>query len=306
AGVVDAGGAAARASAGRARGPERAGRAGNRPRRHHQGDVRLRRRGDQGRRPAELPGAADAAGEGSGERLAHARPAGGGQHVPAAERQGRARRPARRQARGARWPLHLRGARSGERPDLFVDLGDPDCTAVAAGADRAEVPQARLRFLRHAKRPAVEQRIPPRLRYLLLGERAGAAVTALRPPETLTTQRLTLRAITLADAPDIFAYASDVETTRLMTFPRHRERAEAEAYARRCVNSWQDGSAFPWAITNRTTGGFMGAIELRLRPPKADFGYILLRAFWRQGFMSEAAGAVVAWAIAQPAIHRVW
>ena len=131
-------------------------------------------------------------------------------------------------------------------------------------------------------------------------------MTALRPPETLTTQRLTLRAITLADAPDIFAYASDVETTRLMTFPRHRERAEAEAYARRCVNSWQDGSAFPWAITNRTTGGFMGAIELRLRPPKADFGYILLRAFWRQGFMSEAAGAVVAWAIAQPAIHRVW
>jgi RimJ/RimL family protein N-acetyltransferase len=91
-----------------------------------------------------------------------------------------------------------------------------------------------------------------------------------------------------------------------MNFPRHRDPAEAEAFARRCVQCWQDGSAFPWAIVERVTGDFLGTIELRLRPPKADFGYILRRASWRQGFMSEAASAVVAWAIAQPAIHRVW
>jgi RimJ/RimL family protein N-acetyltransferase len=131
-------------------------------------------------------------------------------------------------------------------------------------------------------------------------------VSDLRAPDTLTTQRLMLRPITLADAPGMFGYASDVENTRFMVFPRHRDMAEAETYARRCVQCWQDGSAFPWAIVDRTTGGFMGAIELRIRPPKADFGYILARAFWRQGFMSEAATAVVAWAMAQPAIHRVW
>jgi RimJ/RimL family protein N-acetyltransferase len=131
-------------------------------------------------------------------------------------------------------------------------------------------------------------------------------VTALRPPETIATPRLALRPVTLADAPHIFRYASDVENTRFMVFPRHRELAEAEAYARRCVECWQNGSAFPWAIVAPTRGDFLGAIELRLRPPKADFGYILMRAFWRQGFMSEAAAAVVAWAIAQPSIHRVW
>jgi ribosomal-protein-alanine N-acetyltransferase len=131
-------------------------------------------------------------------------------------------------------------------------------------------------------------------------------VSGLRPPETLSTRRLTLRPITLADTPHIFHYGSDVETTRLMNFPRHRERAEAEAFARRCENCWQDGSAFPWAIVRRVGGDFLGSIELRLRPPKADFGYVLTRTFWRQGFMSEAAAAVVAWAIAQPEIHRVW
>lgn len=131
-------------------------------------------------------------------------------------------------------------------------------------------------------------------------------MSAPRPPETFATPRLTLRPIALADAAGIFAYASDVENTRFMVFPRHRELADAETYARRCVACWQDGSAFPWAIVDRATGDLIGAIELRIRPPKADFGYILRRAFWRQGLMSEAAGAVVAWAIAQPSIHRVW
>jgi RimJ/RimL family protein N-acetyltransferase len=131
-------------------------------------------------------------------------------------------------------------------------------------------------------------------------------VNALRPPEVISTRRLTLRPIALADAPSIFGYASDAETTRFMNFPRHRALAEAEAFARRCVQCWQDGSAFLWAIVNRAAGGFIGSIELRIRPPKADFGYILARAFWRQGFMSEAASAVVAWAMGQPSIHRVW
>lgn len=131
-------------------------------------------------------------------------------------------------------------------------------------------------------------------------------MSAPRPPETFATRRLALRPIALADARDIFRYANDDENTRYMVFPRHRDMAEAETYARRCVSCWQDGSAFPWAIVDRASGVFMGAIELRIKPPKADFGYILHRAFWRQGFMSEAAAAVVAWAIAHPEIHRVW
>jgi RimJ/RimL family protein N-acetyltransferase len=60
-------------------------------------------------------------------------------------------------------------------------------------------------------------------------------VSALRPPETFTTGRLTLRPLALADAPAIFGYASDAEATRFMNFPRHRAMSEAEAFARRCV-----------------------------------------------------------------------
>jgi RimJ/RimL family protein N-acetyltransferase len=47
-------------------------------------------------------------------------------------------------------------------------------------------------------------------------------------------------------------------------------------------------------------------IELRLSPPKADFGYIFGEASWGRGFATEAVCTVVAWAIAQPPIFRVW
>jgi len=128
----------------------------------------------------------------------------------------------------------------------------------------------------------------------------------LRPPESFKTARLLLRPIALSDAADVFRYASDVEATHFMNWPRHRALAESESFARRCAQCWQDGSAFPWAILLAETGEFAGAIELRIRPPKADFGYILSRSHWGRGFASEGASAVVAWALAQPAIHRVW
>jgi RimJ/RimL family protein N-acetyltransferase len=33
---------------------------------------------------------------------------------------------------------------------------------------------------------------------------------------------------------------------------------------------------------------------------------VLARSAWAQGYATEAAGAVVAWALAQPELHRVW
>jgi [ribosomal protein S5]-alanine N-acetyltransferase len=34
--------------------------------------------------------------------------------------------------------------------------------------------------------------------------------------------------------------------------------------------------------------------------------YSLARAYWRQGYATEAAGAVVAWAVSNPDIYCVW
>jgi ribosomal-protein-alanine N-acetyltransferase len=128
----------------------------------------------------------------------------------------------------------------------------------------------------------------------------------MRPPEILKTDRLQLRPVQTSDAPAIFAYAGEAAPSRFMTFTRHTDISESEAFARRCQDCWTSGVAFPWAVVEKATGTLAGVIELRLAPPKADFGYILGEPFWGRGYASEAASAVVAWAIAQPGIFRVW
>ncbi|PZT95312.1 MAG: hypothetical protein DI624_13755 [Brevundimonas sp.] len=129
----------------------------------------------------------------------------------------------------------------------------------------------------------------------------------MRPPEEFQTTRLRLRPIERSDADAIFhTYAGKALPTRFMPFPTHRDTADSLAFSMRCEDCWASGAAFPWAVMETASGRFLGSLELKLTPPKASIGYILGDAFWGRGFASEAASAVVAWAIAQPAIHRVW
>jgi [ribosomal protein S5]-alanine N-acetyltransferase len=128
----------------------------------------------------------------------------------------------------------------------------------------------------------------------------------LKTPQSFETTRLLLRPVVLSDASDIYGYASDVEATKFMTFSRHRSLDESHQFAGRCVACWQDRTAYPWAIVARDTAIFAGIIEMRIRPPKADFGYILCKTFWGHGYATEASKAIVSWAIGQPTIFRVW
>ena len=128
----------------------------------------------------------------------------------------------------------------------------------------------------------------------------------MSPPKILETPRLRLRPVTEGDADDIFEYARSERSTLYMTFPRHRDIATSIEFAKRCAECWETGSAFPWAITKKEDDWLFGIIELRLRAPRADFGYSLNERYWGNGFASEAAIAVVEWALDQPSIFRVW
>jgi ribosomal-protein-alanine N-acetyltransferase len=128
----------------------------------------------------------------------------------------------------------------------------------------------------------------------------------MRAPEVFETERLCLRPVQRSDAASIFQYAAEAAPTHFMPFQRHQDIADSLAFAQRCEDCWISGSAFPWAVIEKISGIFLGVLELRLSPPKADFGYIFAEPFWGNGFATEAASTVVAWAIAQPSILRVW
>ena len=126
------------------------------------------------------------------------------------------------------------------------------------------------------------------------------------PPESFTTARLFLRKPRLEDAALIFAaYAQDPQVVRYLTFLPHRDIKESDEAVNRFLASWRSGQSYCWLIFRRDSDELIGAISAR-RDQGINLGYLVARAYWRCGFMTEALGAVVDWAFAQPNIFRVW
>lgn len=129
----------------------------------------------------------------------------------------------------------------------------------------------------------------------------------MRPPETFETERLILRKPRLEDADAIFAnYAQDPEVTRYVTWSPHTDVAQTRGFMENRLRAWETGEAFEWGITQRGADEVIGMIALVPQDYKAGLGYVLARPYWGQGLMSEAVQAIVAWALAQPEIFRVW
>jgi RimJ/RimL family protein N-acetyltransferase len=128
-------------------------------------------------------------------------------------------------------------------------------------------------------------------------------------PDGLQTARLVLRPIARGDTAAIFdGYAQDREVTRFMTWRPHTSLADAEAYVARCLEA---GSARTYALVARVDAALLGAFELRrhaMTGPtshRLGFGYVLARAAWGRGLMTEALTAAAEWALAQPDIWRI-
>jgi RimJ/RimL family protein N-acetyltransferase len=128
----------------------------------------------------------------------------------------------------------------------------------------------------------------------------------ITPPESFTTERLLLRKPRAEDAALIFAaYAQDPEVTLYLTFKPHRSLRDTREAIDRFLESWRSGKSYCWLIFRREDEELVGAISVR-EDQGINLGYLIARPFWRQGFMSEAVGAIVDWAFAQPDIYRVW
>jgi RimJ/RimL family protein N-acetyltransferase len=142
---------------------------------------------------------------------------------------------------------------------------------------------------------------------MLWMEKAYLFMMTPHPPARFELPRVFLRPVTIQDAEKIFhGYFRSEPATRFMNFTRQTTLEEALSFAERCERCWQDGLAYPWAVIARQSDEFLGVVELRMRAPKADFGYVFCPQFWGQGFASEAVKAIADWAFFQPDIYRIW
>ena len=127
----------------------------------------------------------------------------------------------------------------------------------------------------------------------------------VKAPESFSTERLVLRRPRLTDAEAIFEYASDLLTVQYMDYPVSAHVDDVAERLKDRSAQWEAGS-FAWVITIPPDDRPVGSVSCWIDHHEAGFGYLLHRHYWGQGYGTEAARAVVTWAIAQPEIDRVW
>jgi RimJ/RimL family protein N-acetyltransferase len=127
----------------------------------------------------------------------------------------------------------------------------------------------------------------------------------------LRTERLLLRTMTAGDVDDIHAYQSREDVCRYLTFaPRTREEvAEKVARYSTALALRADGDYWQLAIERAgDPGRVIGDVYFTIKSTAdaaGEIGWTLHPDFSHQGYMTEAAGAVLDLAFGTLGLHRV-
>jgi [ribosomal protein S5]-alanine N-acetyltransferase len=126
-----------------------------------------------------------------------------------------------------------------------------------------------------------------------------------QPP--LITRRLILRPFEEADALRVEELASDRELADTTQLPHPYPPGAAAAWIATHAIRWSAGELASYAVTRRGNGELIGAVSLLLRPEhaSAELGYWIGRAYWGNGFATEAASALLAFGFDQLGLNRV-
>jgi ribosomal-protein-alanine N-acetyltransferase len=128
----------------------------------------------------------------------------------------------------------------------------------------------------------------------------------MNPPETIELEHIRLRRPTLSDAEAIFEYGSDPEVARYADWPiRTSTDGLVESLHRRNA-LWDSGAEFNWVITLLGEDPAIGGVTCCIVEDAVEVGFLLNRRYWGRGFATEAAGAVIKWALSVPSIRRIW
>jgi RimJ/RimL family protein N-acetyltransferase len=108
---------------------------------------------------------------------------------------------------------------------------------------------------------------------------------------TLTTERLTLRPLTMADVPALHVCLSDPEVMRFWSTLPHGDIRETEEWAESSVAAQAEGKAHDFAVLH--DGRFVGRIAFWQGP---EIGFFFDPAEQGKGFASEALRAMIDYA----------
>lgn len=124
----------------------------------------------------------------------------------------------------------------------------------------------------------------------------------------LETARLRLREYTMEDFHALLEILSDPVT--MQHYPKPYDEAGTKRWIDWNLNNYQKYGFGLWAIELKQTGTFIGDCGITMQKIDGEqlpeIGYHINKDFWRQGYGSEAAGAVRDWAFTHTQYDRLY
>jgi [ribosomal protein S5]-alanine N-acetyltransferase len=122
----------------------------------------------------------------------------------------------------------------------------------------------------------------------------------------LTTERLSLRRITDADAEDIFLIRKDAGLMQYIFRPVAENVQDVHDLIGRINDGIRNNTSINWGITikgNNTVIGVVGFVRSTPEHHRAEVGYILAQEHHRKGLMTEALAAVIGYGFREMKLH---
>jgi ribosomal-protein-alanine N-acetyltransferase len=127
---------------------------------------------------------------------------------------------------------------------------------------------------------------------------------------TVNTDRLILRNFMNGDWRAVHVYASDPEVSRYMTWGPNSEQQSREYIERMMLHARQTRRReYELAVVLRESHGLIGGCGLTVEGPdgkEAMLGYCFDRSHWRNGYATEAAGAMLRFGFQTLGVHRIY
>ena len=119
------------------------------------------------------------------------------------------------------------------------------------------------------------------------------------PFPILTTERLTLRQLSIDDKESIFELRSDKEINKYLDRQPSKTIEDAVNFINKVNDNIKKNNSIYWVITLTKTKTFVGTIclfDFSNEKSSCEIGYELMTKFQRQGIMKEAAEKVIDYA----------
>ena len=123
----------------------------------------------------------------------------------------------------------------------------------------------------------------------------------------LETDRFLLKFPTRTDLPFIFEASQHEGFTDGMGWEPPSSIEELEGPMERMIKAWEEEKGFQFSITNKKSQDFLGRISIRQtdRPSVWNVGFWTHPTYQRQGVMTEALTAVLAFGFERLAANRI-